>query len=443
VILNKKKQLQTMPNIGNTTSKETKEAMKKAGVLEIDVVQKQVIFCGRTLAISARFIDFLVLLSQNPQNSTGDVAYNKVGVEEVSRLAGFRSAPPKNLGTQLRTFVKRLEAQQAPIVVCEKSKLFYLNRIVETVQIVPTQTQVEILPHLYDRTETEQLAQLALAEALIEAGEFATASQQLQTLMKNISSNLLVRAKLLLAETWLLRGAAQETNQNFEDAESALHINPHPLSQSLCKIFAVRLKLQGDTDQHHHAEQLARGLLGQASPTTKARLENLLGLLVLEKAEPIKAEHHFQAALHFASEAHWWWGVLAAMSNLGLMALRQARYVPQLCKIWLTRADEWLTKAVDFAKQTGLRYNNTERLIYAAQVKNCLGQPHMALCLLESAESLVQDQPFHQAWRLYELAETHRLLDLGDAQLVYQQADAILLRPQELHFLQQLRQERR
>ena len=258
-----------------------------------------------------------------------------------------------------------------------------------------------VITTVFDSQITSQWAKLAYCEALNEAGDWRKARDELLQLIPTVSRSLLARVRLALAESWFLEGAMREAQENLEAVQFALDVEPDLVVTGLTKVFQARiLWAMGDLQL---AETQVRNLLGQTSPAIQARLENLLGLIMLDQNTPASAvEEHFQAALRFAYEARWWWGVQAALSNLGLMAFYEALKPQALTLTWVTRSEHWFEAALEFADKIGYGHANPQLFIRLAMIKNALGFHQKAKDLLEQAIKIAK-RPFDLAWVQTEL----------------------------------------
>lgn len=420
--------------------------MKQGEVLEIDLATETVVFAGKPLEVSGRFVQFLALLAQRTFQKTNFLGQQEtIGVHDIAALESFRSGATQHLGSQLARFARNLKPGLVKSPATKSKNAFYLCAdLVREVVFKQEHLTVPVVSTVFDAAQTKEWAALASCEALLESGQPQVARAALQGLLETVSPSLLARVRLILAESWLLEGQQREAYENLEAAQSALDVNPDVVSAGLFKVFQARLQwLSGEFES---AEVLARSLLSEASPTIKARLENLLGLISMDKGiEPCKAEHHFQAALRFSTEAHWWWGVLATMWNLGSMAFRQAQHVTTLSlpsRPWLQRADYWFDQAIGLVKSTGFRYENPQVLIWAAMVKNELQQSDQAKTILLEALVLSDEKhAFHS--ELAKLEFFHTLNCLGaDIKTNLQASNHASISSNEFSYLQDFKSKR-
>jgi tetratricopeptide (TPR) repeat protein len=377
--------------------------MKQQGLLLIDLMTNSAQFSGVKLEISEREVHFLWLLATRTfQKTTFSGLQQTIGIEDIRALEQFRSANPKNLGTQLARFVRELTV---PIVKSPEGKTkiaYYLCAdTVKRIEYQQEDTSARVIATVFDSQMTTQWAKLAFCEALNEAGFWREARIELQNFIPTVSSSLLARVRLALAESWFLEGSMREVQENLEAVQFALDVEPDLTVTGLTKVLKVRvLWAMGDFQL---AETQVRSLLGETNPAIKARLENLLGVIMLDQnAQASKVEEHFQAALRFAYEARWWWGVQAALSNLGLMAFYEALKPKALTLTWVTRANDWFEAALGFAQKIGYGHANPQLYIRAAMIKNALGFPEQARVLLEQAR-ITAKRPFDLAWAQAEL----------------------------------------
>jgi tetratricopeptide (TPR) repeat protein len=395
--------------------------------LLIETRLNRAVFAGRALELAepwVRFLGLLGLACVSPE-VLGIKAFKDghcyVHADEVARLEGFTTARTESLRKSLRRFVRdtlpeRLDGRS--LIVSPggmTDRMFRLEQVrvefdVETAAVLGW-LNLERAATNEVKPDAVHLVDLAEIEMLCEARRLDQAEHKLLALEASLTSDPL-RARCLLIWSFVReqQGRKPEADAFLERAIEL--IQPQDLQDLMPLAELQTARLARADEDLETAERIVRRLRGHASvagnPHLLARLELLRGLLHLDSSteskgpEPRGAEAHFQAALEFSLEAHWWWGTQAACANFGLMWWLQLEWLerdaqnPQAVHAktlnsYLTRARSWFERAEGLCATTGLRHQSPELLIYQAKVLRRQGDLGLVMPKLEAAMALARE----------------------------------------------------
>jgi len=272
---------------------------------------------------------------------------------------------------------------------------------------------------------------VAQAHALLEAGNLKQAQSCIDALLSGVSQpEATLEGLLAQTELHFQAGQLESAWDTFKRARDLLPLVKTEGLHAQLELHRARLLCwQG---RYSEAEAVGATLASAPSyrldPHLRGRLALIRGLIVLEwvraEHEPKGALPFFQAALEEFRTQHSWWGVQAALHNLGLCAYQQALSVPRASAgwlEWLERARSFLHQSLSFAQDTGYGYVRPQHLLYLAKVSRLLGDLEGAHPVLERVRAALKTAPDVRS-------EAEYLLEVGElawAQGLYREARGV------------------
>ena len=355
-----------------------------------------------------RILCLLALIAHDPVTRRDEVS-----LEDLAEIEGtFKSANLKSFRAQVSRELKKLRELAPRLLGSPEEPCFPLWLDLDHVR------EIE-----FDREPLELWAWLGLAKpsretypdqtrmalwaaqahALIEAGKLEQAQRCISALLSG-ASHPEATLEGLLAQTELhfQAGQLEDAWDSFKRARDLLAlVNVEYLHAQLELHRARLLCWQG---RYSEAEAVGDTLASAPSyrrdPHLRGRLALIRGLIALEW---VRAEHEPKGALPFLHSAleefraqHSWWGVQAALHNLGLCAYQQALSLPHANVGWLEwmgRARSFWHQSLSFAQDTGYGYVRPQHLLYLAKVLRLLGDLEGAPPLLERVMAVLEAAP--------------------------------------------------
>jgi len=334
-----------------------------------------------------------------------------VTLEQLAQIEGtFERANLKSFRAQLGRELKKLRELAPHLLGSPDEPRFPLWLNLEQVQEIHfDRDPLELWswlglrpPQAEPHPAQGRLALLASqAHALLEAGRLELAQSCIDALLSGVS-NPEATLEGLLAQTELhfQEGKLEDAWDSFKRARDLLPlVNAAHLHLRLELYRARLLCWQG---HYPEAEAVATALSSapayRLDPHLRGRLALVRGLIALEWVrgdhEPRQALPFFQSALEEFRGQHSWWGVQAALHNLGLCAYHQAHSLPRASagKLeWLERARGFLQHSLNFAQDTGYGYVRPQHLLYLVKVLRLLGDLEGARLMLERVKAALEE----------------------------------------------------